>query len=96
MQEYRNASQQLTIDFYDIDSLRYPAITKSVTRQFQLEPAGELIIGLDEMFQEFQQEDLRVGLEWDIWSGYIVVAKTESAEDLVREIGAFIQSRFTR
>ncbi|QDT26659.1 hypothetical protein Enr10x_19690 [Gimesia panareensis] len=96
MQEYRNASQQLTIDFYDIDSRRYTAITKSVVRQFQLEPAGELIIGLDEMFQEFQKEDLRVGLEWDIWSGYIVLAKTESAEDLVREIGAFLQSRFTR
>jgi len=94
MQEYRDASRRLIIDFYDIDALRYRSITKSVVKQFQLEPAGELIIGLDEMFQEFQKEDLRVGLEWDIWSGFIVVAKTESAEDLVREIGAFIDKYF--
>ncbi|MEQ8854122.1 hypothetical protein [Gimesia sp.] len=96
MQESHDASRRLTIDFYDIDSLRYPTITKSVVRLFQLEPAGELTIGLYEMFQDYQCERQIVGLEWDPWPGYIVVAKTESAEDLVREIGAFIQSRFSR
>lgn len=94
MQEYRDASRRMTIDFYEIDAEKYPSITKAIVKQFQLEPAGELIIGLDELFQGFQREGQIVGLEWDHWSGFIVVAKTESAEDLVREIGAFIDKNF--
>lgn len=96
MHEYRNVSQGLTFDFYEIDSVKYPSITKAVAKQFQLEPVGELVIGPDELFQEYQREGLRVGLEWDIWSGYIVVANTEAAEDLTRDIATFIEARFQR
>lgn len=94
MNEHRNASNQLTIDFDKIESNKYTKITKVVIKQFHLEAIDELTVGLDEKFQKFKNGTAIVGLEWDIWSGYIVNAKNTEAEPLVREIGAFINEQY--
>ena len=80
----------MTFDFEKISSWSYKKVTKSVVKQFNLQPANKLTVGLDEKFQEFKQGDLIIGLEWDNWSGYIVDAKNEKAEPLVREIAQYI------
>tara|TARA_R110002111_G_scaffold262504_1_gene338852 strand:- start:6941 stop:7165 length:225 start_codon:yes stop_codon:yes gene_type:complete len=69
----------------------YQQITQIVVNQFQLAPVGEPASGPDKLFQEFQHQRKVIGLEWDFWSGYSVVAKTESAEKLVRKIAAFVE-----
>lgn len=92
MYEHRDASERLMFDFDEIDSVQYSSITKSVAKQFRLESVAELVIGLDEMFQDYQHNEKIVGLEWDNWSGYMVVAKIKSAEDLARDIASFIES----
>jgi len=92
MQKYRNASQQLRIEFFQIEADLYQQITQLVVNQFQLKPVGEPASGPHERFQEFQHQTKVIGLEWDFWSGYSVVAKTESAEKLVRKIAAFLES----
>lgn len=94
MYEHRDASERLMFDFDEIDSVRYSSITKSVANQFQLKPAGKLVIGLDELFQNYQHAEKIIGLEWDNWSGYIVVAKTESSENLATEIASFIETNY--
>ncbi len=91
MQKYRNASQRLTIQFFQIEADLYQQMTQLVVSQFQLEPVGEPASGPQERFQEFQHQRKVISLEWDFWSGYTVVAKTESAENLVRKIAAYIQ-----
>ncbi|QDT42837.1 hypothetical protein Pan241w_29260 [Gimesia alba] len=91
MYKHRDASQRLTIEFFQIEADSYQRITQIVVNQFQLAPVGELVVGPDELFQEFRLQRKVVGLEWDIWSGYIVVAKTKSAEKLVRKIASFIE-----
>lgn len=94
MNEHRNNSGQLTIDFHSIDAGTYSKITKSVVVEFNLEPAGNKTTGLDEVFQDFKTSNHVIGLEWDNWSGYIVNAKTKSAEPLVREIAGYISANF--
>ncbi|WP_278467115.1 hypothetical protein [Gimesia maris] len=96
MHKHRDASQRLTIEFFDIEANLYPQVTQIVVDQFQLQPVGELVTGPEERFQEFQHLRKVVGLEWDFWSGYCVVAKTKSAEKLVRKIATFIEARFQR
>lgn len=91
MHKHRDASQRLTIEFFQIEADSYQKITQIVVNQFQLVPVGELVVGPEERFQEFQHQRKVVGLEWDFWSGYIVVAKTKSAEKLVRKIASFIE-----
>ena len=94
MNEHRNASNQLTFDFDKINSWSYKKITKSVVKHFNLQPSNKLTVGLDEKFQEFKIDNQIIGLEWDNWSGYIVDAKNQEAEPLVREIAKYINDNF--
>ncbi|WP_339509890.1 hypothetical protein [Pseudomonas sp. RL_15y_Pfl2_60] len=94
MAERRDASGRLTFDFNGIESGRYRKITKAVMSEFGLEPVGGKTRGLDEVFQDFMRGNEIVGLEWDNWSGYIVNAKTKSAEYLVREIAGYVSAKF--
>lgn len=63
-----------------------------IVNKFGLSPAGELIVGLDEMFRDYTDGPNVIGLEWDNWSGFIVVAKNADAEALVRSIAKFLGS----
>ena len=90
MQEYRNFSKQLSFDFNDIDAARYSYITDTIVKNYDLKEASKLVRGFDEIFQEFKIDKKNIGLEWDIWSGYLVVAKNTPSEELARDIANFI------
>ena len=94
MNEHSDASGRLTIDFEKIESGMYSKVTKAVASEFGLEPSGAKTKGLDEIFQDYKLGNEIVVLEWDNWSGYIVNAKTESAEKLVRNIAGYISANF--
>ena len=87
---HRDASNRLCYEIHDADSLQYPELAASVASEFNLTPVGDLITGVDEMFRDYTDGSLRIGLEWDNWSGFIVVAKTPESEPLVESIGAFL------
>jgi hypothetical protein len=72
----------------------YSQITEAVLSEFHLAVAGEKIAGLDVVFQDFTRGSDMVSLEWDNWSGYIVRAKSASAEPLVLEIANYITTKF--
>ena len=63
-----------------------------IVNKFGLSRAGELIIGPDKMFQDYTVGQNVIGLEWDNWSGFIVVAKKADTEALVRSIAEFLGS----
>lgn len=88
---WRNSSGCLTVDQAGIDSAHYHAVCRALADAFSLAPDGELVVGLDEMFRDFRRGDQVVGIEWDVWMEFTVVAKTPSAESLVREIGSWLE-----
>lgn len=94
MNERRDASERLTFDFSGIESGAYEKVTRAIVSEFGLITVGEKTRGLDEVFQDYKLGDEIVGLEWDNWSGYIVNAKTESAESLAREIADYVSANF--
>jgi len=96
MNEYRNSSEQLTYDFEHIKINNYFKVCKKIVKHFKLKESGQLVHGLDETFQEYKLGRFIIGLEWDIWSGYIVVAKNKQSEALVREIAEFINEAFAK
>ncbi|PMG77177.1 hypothetical protein BCU84_01430 [Shewanella sp. 10N.286.51.B7] len=89
---HRDCSNRLTYDFDQIASNDYHKITQSVVKEFNLISHSELTQGLDETFQDFILNQSIVGLEWDIWSGYIVNAKNTDAEALVDKIANYISA----
>lgn len=94
MNEHRNANGQLTIDFHKLDAGMYNLVTEAVVSSFGLQSESDRADGLDVVFQDFKSDDDVFGLGWDNWSGYIVNAKTSSAEPLVREIAGYISANF--
>lgn len=95
MNEHRDNSQRLTVDFHGIDAGSYENVTADIVAKFELEVAGAKTSGLDEVFQVFKRGSDMIGLEWDNWSGYIVNAKSKSAEPLVREIAGYIRATYS-
>ena len=89
---HHDASNRLTYEVFDLDSSRYAMTCDRIVNKFGLSPAGELIVGLDEMFRDYADGPNVIGLEWDNWSGFIVVAKNADAETLVRSIAEFLGS----
>ena len=87
---HRDASNRLTYDICAIESERYPELCNELAAIFELKPVSELVVGLDEMFRDYTNGHVTIGLEWDIWSGFIVVAKDVESEQLVRQIGDYL------
>ena len=87
----RDYSGRLTYEIYDFPSERYTIQKKKIAKEFRLIPFGITINGLDETFQTYIRGLNRVGIEWDIWSGFIVVAKNKGAETLVKEICCYLE-----
>ncbi|MBX3416231.1 MAG: hypothetical protein KF851_01405 [Pirellulaceae bacterium] len=85
-----DASNRLTHEVFDLESDRYPETCDRIVNKFDLRAVGELVIGFDEMFRDYTDGQNLVGLEWDNWSGFIVVAKSPGAEALVRSIAEFL------
>ncbi|MCE3018929.1 MAG: hypothetical protein ACK56W_02660 [Pirellula sp.] len=87
---HHDASNRLTYEVDALESVRYATICDRIVNKFDLSPAGEMVIGLDEMMREYTDGRNMIGLEWDNWSGFIVVAKNAGAETLVRAIAEFL------
>ena len=87
---HRDASNRLCFEIHDADSLQYPEFAATIASHFNLAPIGDLAIGLDQMFRDYTDGSSRIGLDWDNWSGFIVVAKSPESESLVESIGGFL------
>lgn len=87
----RDASGRLTFEFFDVPANSYPNLCAKVIEQFGIVRNGELAIGPDAMFQDYSQNEFVIGLEWDIWSGFMVVAKNSQSEPLARQIAEYLQ-----
>lgn len=58
---------------------------------FGLVQEGDIVIGLEQMFWDFQRGEQVVGLDWDIWMEFMVVAKSPTSEPLVKAIAAWLK-----
>ena len=93
---WRDASGRLTVDQTGIDSTQYPAVCRALADAFSLAPDGDFAVGPDQIFWDCRRGDEVLGMDWDNWMGFTVVAKTPSAESLVREIGLWLDSNQDR
>jgi hypothetical protein len=86
---HRDASNRLFASF-DAEASSYGRLVARVSDEFGLQALGSRIEGLEEIFQDYAQGGLKVGLEWDVWMGFQVVAKSPESEALVTAIARFL------
>ena len=87
---WRDASGRLTFDLANVPYNDYPAVCQDLIGAFSLALEGSPVIGIDLVFCDFRQGERIVGFDWDHWMGFMVVAKNDAAEALVRSIGDWL------
>ncbi len=87
---WRDASQRLTFDLPDIVAADYAAICNALVTAFSLVQETPLVVGFDSMFWDYRRGEQVISLDWDIWMGFMVVAKTIASEPLVEEIAKWL------
>lgn len=88
---HRDASGRLTFEMFNVPADSYPAVCKDLVAALHLVPVGTLVTDfLSIVFQDYQRGSQVVGLEWDNWSGFMVVAKTVESEPLVQSIAEWL------
>src|SRR5262249_30748926 len=88
---HRDASGRLTFEMFNVPADSYPAVCKDLVAALHLVPIRTLVTDFRSIvFQDYQRGSQVVGLEWDNWSGFIVVAKTPESEPLVQSIAEWL------
>lgn len=87
---WRDSSDRLTCSCDGIGAVGYSETCRAISSEFGLKPEGELIDGFDVTFQDYVRERDLVGLEWDIWMGFMAVAKTVDTEPLILAIAEWL------
>ena len=87
----RDFSGRFTYEAHDFPFKDYDSKKKEIAQAFGLLPFSATINGVDESFQTYIKGLKRIGIEWDNWSGLSVVAKSKRAENLVEEIGSYLE-----
>jgi len=89
--QFRNHSGRLVINFSKVPSLLYWWYKRRIIKKFDLKPVTKIVEDLDVKFQTFQSENgYKISLEWDNWSGFLIVSLDEKSENFVLKIANFL------
>lgn len=90
-QFWRTAAGRLAFSLGRVPAEKYCFLCKELATAFELSPKPDLVSnGYDIVFQSYSHGDIIVGLEWDCWTGFTVVAKSQESEPLVQQIGEWL------
>lgn len=92
-QFHHDASDRLCFELYDAEAVDYPKLVSRIVDHFNLTSTSNFVVGLDQMFENYSDGQCSVGMDWDIWSGFIVTAHSKEAEPLVKAIGVFLSAQ---
>lgn len=88
---HRDASGRLTFEMFNLPADCYGAVCDDLVAALHLISIGILDTDfLAIVFQNYRLGSQVVGLEWDNWSGFIVVAKTPESEPLVQAVADWL------
>ena len=86
----KTAEGNETYDIYHAEAEHIFPVATMIQKNFGFKPLQIPIFGLDSAYLEMIQEDIKIMVGWDIWSGLFVMAIDEKGNKAVREIGEFL------
>ena len=90
-QFWQIAAGRLAFSLGRVPADSYRSLCQEVAATFGLSPKPGLVTnGFDIFFQDYSRGEFVIGLEWDNWMGFTVVAQTTESEPLVQEIGQWL------
>ena len=89
----KTAEGNETYDIYHADAEHIFPVATLIQKNFGFKPLQLPIFGLDCAYLEMTQEDIKIIIGWDIWSGLFVMASDKKGNSTVREIGEFLRTQ---
>jgi hypothetical protein len=71
------------------DSTFVIKIVTVITEKFHFTHANP-VIGLEQVFMDFEKDKVKITVGWDIWSGCFVMAHDNLGDKYIEEIGNFL------
>lgn len=87
---WRDSSDRLICSSDGIEASGYSETCRAIASEFGLKPEGESIDGFDVLFQGYSSGCALIDLEWDIWMGFMAVAKSVGSEPLILAIAEWL------
>jgi len=96
VKEYKNTSNNLTISIHDYHEWKYFLVKRAIKKKFKLSKSSKIYVDCfgDVKFQDFENKDGRISIEWSIWEGLHIVALDEQSERLVYAIMEFLKNKY--
>jgi hypothetical protein len=88
---HRHTSGKLSYEIFNLDAQYYREVSDLIKNEFGLMKWGIAVVGLDVMFATYRKWNKKVGIEWDNWVGFTVIAQNKSAEPLVVKIANYLE-----
>lgn len=90
---WRGADQLLNYSIDKVEACQYAQLCQQLAGEFHLRPVTKLIDGLDVIMQDYTDGIHTIGLEWDVWSGFMVGANSPESEALVHKLAEYLTGR---
>src|SRR5207244_9635227 len=77
-------------EIYEANSDFMFQIVEVLESRFGFQATGNPLDGIDVIYWDFARDGVKLTVGWDIWSGCFVFATTEAGDEIVKEIGQYI------
>ncbi len=89
---YEAANSHKTYEIFNASSDILNEIGQILVSRFGCTELDLPVIGLDVVISKCQQGNIELGLGWDNWSGFYILANSIEGDKLVEEIGAYLDT----
>lgn len=91
---YKTAHGRVSYELFEAEPDYLKTVHRVLTKQFGFRRKNLLgvgiLIGLDEVLCSYAHNNLQLEVGWDSWSGCYLFATEEAGDEVVREIGAYL------
>lgn len=87
---HKTAQGRESYEIFDADSDFLFQVVAVLESRFNFQAMNKPLDGMDVIYWDFARDEIKVTVGWDIWSGCFVFATTEAGDEIVKEIGQYL------
>lgn len=87
---FKTAKGHLTYDIYHAEAEHIFPVASMIEKKFGFKTLNVPILGLDSAYLELIQNEIKIIVGWDIWSGLFIMSSDLKGDTTVRKIGKYL------
>lgn len=87
---HKTAQGRTNYEIFEADSDFLFQIVKLLESCFNFQAVNKPLDGIDVIYWDFARDEIRLTVGWDIWSGCFIFAASEAGDEIVKEIGQYL------